>query len=84
MVSVTSVEFQRNIGQYQDVALTEPVTITKHGRERLVLLSAEEFQRLLKRSRQVLHVSELDDADIELIKNSHVSDDYAHLNDELE
>ena len=31
MVSITSVEFQRNIGQYQDTALAEPVTITRHG-----------------------------------------------------
>ena len=40
-VSVTSAEFQRNIGTYQDIALTKAVTITKNGRERTVLISAE-------------------------------------------
>ena len=84
MVSITALEFQRNIGRYQDAALVEPVCITKHGRERLVLVSAEEFHRLLQRSRQVLHVSELEDDDITLIENSHMSDEHAHLNDELD
>lgn len=83
MVSITALEFQRNIGRYQDAALVEPVSITKHGRERLVLISAEEFHRLLQRSRQVLHVSELEDEDIALIENSHMSDEHARLNDEL-
>jgi len=28
MITISSVEFQRNFGRYQDVALTEPVAIT--------------------------------------------------------
>jgi len=36
MSVVSSAEFQRNLGLYQDKALAEPVTITKNGRERLV------------------------------------------------
>jgi len=40
-VTVTSAEFHRNIGTYQDIALTKAVTITKNGRERTVLISAE-------------------------------------------
>ena len=46
MSVVSSAEFQRNLGLYQDKALAEPVTITKNGRERLVLLSVDEYQRL--------------------------------------
>lgn len=45
-VTVSAAEFHRNIGIYQDMALTRPVAITKNGRERTVLLSAEEFHRL--------------------------------------
>ena len=41
MSVVTSAEFQRKLGLYQDKALAEPVTITRNGRERLVLLSVE-------------------------------------------
>jgi prevent-host-death family protein len=48
MSVVSSAEFQRKLGLYQDKALAEPVTITKNGRERLVLLSVDEYQRLKK------------------------------------
>ncbi|AZO50237.1 type II toxin-antitoxin system Phd/YefM family antitoxin [Mesorhizobium sp. M4B.F.Ca.ET.058.02.1.1] len=46
MSVISSVEFQRNLGVYQDKALAEPVIISKNGRERLVLLSVDEYQRL--------------------------------------
>jgi prevent-host-death family protein len=48
-VTVTAAEFQRNIGTYQDIALTKAVTITKNGRERTVLISAQEYERLKRR-----------------------------------
>jgi prevent-host-death family protein len=51
MSIVTSAEFQRNFGLYQDKALAEPVVITKNGRERLVLVSVEEYRRLKRRDR---------------------------------
>ncbi|TIW51028.1 MAG: type II toxin-antitoxin system Phd/YefM family antitoxin, partial [Mesorhizobium sp.] len=43
MSVISSVEFQRNFGVYQDKALAEPVIISKNGRERLVLLSVDEY-----------------------------------------
>lgn len=46
MLTVTAAEFQRHFGRYQDEALTQPVTITRNGRERLVVISAEEYRRL--------------------------------------
>jgi len=84
MVSITSVEFQRNIGQYQDTALTEPVSISRHGRERLVLISAEEFHLLQQRARQVLHVSEFTDDDISQLEATHMSEKHNDLNSELD
>ena len=83
MVSITSVEFQRNIGQYQDTALAEPVTITRHGRERLVLMSAEEFHLLQQRAREVLHVNEFTEDDIAQIESTQMSKKHSHLNTEL-
>lgn len=83
MVTITSVEFQRNIGQYQDTALTEPVSITRHGRERLVLISAEEFHLLQQRAREVLHVNELTEEDIALLESTQMSKEHNHLNTEL-
>ncbi|GAM99989.1 hypothetical protein U91I_03647 [alpha proteobacterium U9-1i] len=42
-ISVSSADFVRNIGVWQERALHAPIAITYHGRERLVLLAAESF-----------------------------------------
>lgn len=44
---VSSGDFIRKFGTYTDTALTEPIVITKNGRERLVLLSIDEYNTLL-------------------------------------
>lgn len=50
---VTATDFQNAVGRYSDKALSEPVTITKQGRDHLVLLSAEEYERLRRDGRGV-------------------------------
>jgi prevent-host-death family protein len=67
MMTVSSVEFQRNFGHYQDVALTEPVAVMRNGRERLVVLSADEYHRLKKRDRQVLTLEDFTEEDLKAI-----------------
>lgn len=64
MVKVSAAEFQRNIGRYQDLALTQPVAVTRNGRERTVMISIEEYRRLKRRDRQVLTLDDFTDADI--------------------
>lgn len=46
MATVSASDFQRRVGEFSDVARREPVTVTRHGRPSLVLLSAEDYQRL--------------------------------------
>ncbi|WP_372803817.1 type II toxin-antitoxin system Phd/YefM family antitoxin [Paracoccus seriniphilus] len=48
MTRVSATEFKNNIGAFSDAAMNEPVIITSHQRDRLVLLSAEEYRRLTK------------------------------------
>jgi len=38
LVSVPAGEFQRHIGRYQVLALTQPVAATRNGRERTVMI----------------------------------------------
>lgn len=45
--SVTTAEFIRHFGRYHDEARRMPLTLTKHGRASVVVLSAEAFERLL-------------------------------------
>jgi prevent-host-death family protein len=83
MSTITSAEFQRNVGLYEDRALAEPVTITKNGRERLVLLSVEEYQRLKRRDRRVFAVEEMTDEQIAAIEKAEMPPGHEHLDAEL-
>lgn len=66
-VTVSSAEFLKAYGRVTETALREPVTITSHGRERLVLLSADEYRRLKQNDRRAIHPSELVAADLEAL-----------------
>ena len=70
MIRVTSVEFQKNIGLYQDMALSQPVTVTRNGRERTVVISADEYRRLKRRDREVLGLGDFTQDDLEAIRAS--------------
>lgn len=45
-LTISSTDFQRNVGLYTDKATQEPVVITTHGRDRLVLISIADYNRL--------------------------------------
>ncbi|MBF0391876.1 MAG: type II toxin-antitoxin system Phd/YefM family antitoxin [Alphaproteobacteria bacterium] len=81
---IPAAEFQRNIGTYQDRALTAPVFVTRNGRERTVLLSVDEYRRLKRRDREVLAVEHLDATTVAAIAAAEVPAEFAHLDAELE
>jgi hypothetical protein len=81
---VTTAEFIKHYGTLADRPLSEPVTITKNGRDRLVVLSGEEYERLRRRDRQAIKAGALTDDEIALIATAEVPAEYAHLDDELE
>ena len=83
METTTSAEFQRKIGYFQDKALVEPVMVTRNGRERVVLMSADEFKRLKRRDREVLRAEDFSEADLAAIASAEVPAEYAHLDAEL-
>ena len=82
-MKVTKAEFLRDCSQLADRALSEPVTITEDGRDRLVVLSAEEYGRLKRRGRRALSIDELTDEEIALIAKAEVPAEYNYLNEEL-
>lgn len=79
---VTTAEFIEDYGTLADRALTEPVTITKNGRDRLVLLSAEEYERLRRRDRRAVLPEELTEEEVAAIATAEVNPRHAHLNEE--
>ncbi len=60
-------------------ALREPVTITKDGRDHVVVVSAEEYARLKRRDRQV-GLADLPEEWIDAVRHAKVPDEFAHLN----
>lgn len=82
MQSFTTTDLQRNLGDVQDAALLEPVSITRNGREKYVFLSVREYERLKRHDREVLQVHELSEEDVRAIAAAKVPAEYAYL-DEL-
>lgn len=83
MLKVSAAEFQRNIGRYQDLALRQPIAVTRNGRESCVLLSTEEYRRLKRRDREVLSIDEFSDADIETVRRAEAPAESAAYDNEL-
>jgi prevent-host-death family protein len=83
MIKVPAAEFQRNIGRYQDMALTEPVAVTRNGRERTVMISVEEYRRLKRRDRQVLALEDFTDADIAALEQTRAPESSRAFDDEI-
>lgn len=82
-VTVSAAEFHRNVSLYEDIALTKPVTITKNGRERTVLLSAQEYARLKRRDRRVIAAGQLSEPQVDVIRNARIPDRFADLDEEI-
>lgn len=80
---VTTADFIRNFGTLADRALAEPLTITKNGRDRLVVVSAAEYERLKRRDRQAIAAGDVPDTDAALIATSEVPAGHEHLDAEL-
>jgi PHD/YefM family antitoxin component YafN of YafNO toxin-antitoxin module len=70
---VSSAEFIRQYGALSDSALTEPVTITRNGRDRLVLMSAAEFERMRRYAPRSRSIDEITDEELALIARARSS-----------
>ena len=81
---VTESEFQRAFGALTEQALREPVTITKDGRDHVVVVSAQEYSRLKRRDRQVGLTTDLPEEWVDAVRQAKVPDEFAHLNAELD
>lgn len=84
MIKVSAADFQRDVGRYQDVALQEPVSVTRDGRDSIVLLSSDEYARLKRRDREVLDLADFTEADIEAVRRTEPSPHADAFNHEVE
>ena len=70
--TVSAKEVASKFGYYTDEAMLHPVGIQRHGTTRVVMLSLKEYERLLRRDRQVLLVKDLDDETLEAILDAEI------------
>jgi PHD/YefM family antitoxin component YafN of YafNO toxin-antitoxin module len=82
-MKVSTAEFIKSYGTLADKALTEPVVITKNGRDRLVVLSAEEYARLKRRDRRVVRLEDFTEEEMALIAQADAPPEDARLDAEL-
>jgi hypothetical protein len=82
--TVSAKEVASKFGYYTDEAMLHPVGIQRHGTTRVVMLSLKEYERLLRRDRQVLLVKDLDDETFDAIRNAQPSERSKELGRQLE
>lgn len=73
VITVSAKEAASKFGYYTDEAMLHPVGIQRHGTTRVVMISLKEYERLLRRDRQVLLVKDLDDETLDAIRNAEPS-----------
>lgn len=81
--TVSSVEASKAFGRISRQALVAPLTITHHGHESLVLMSAAEYQRLKRRDREVLTLADFTEEDRAAVAASRAPAEAAAFNDEI-
>jgi prevent-host-death family protein len=66
-ITAPSSEVQKNFGAFHDRALSEPVRVTKYGRETVYIVSAETFHALKQGRRDAILAADLSDHEVALI-----------------
>ena len=67
-----------------DRSLVRPLIVTQYGRPRNVLLSYEEYQRLLSRDRRIVRLDDWAGEDLAALEMSPVTPGLEHLDAELD
>jgi PHD/YefM family antitoxin component YafN of YafNO toxin-antitoxin module len=81
--TVPIAEVKKNFELYQDRALLAPVTVISQGRPSVVILAADEYERLCSLDRQALSITELSEADIAAIATARIPEDKRYRTDDL-
>ena len=81
MIRVPATEFSKEIGRYQDIALSQPVVVTRNGRD--LMISAEEYHRLKRLDRRVSATAAAPEEIIEAVRNSNMDPRHKSLDDLL-
>ncbi len=82
MKEVSSADVQKNFGEYREAAVAEPVLVLHYNKPSVVILSADEYARLVKRDRRAMAIEDLPEWLVERIATSEMDPRHAALDEE--
>ena len=84
LANAPNVRFVYNLHYVEVGVRVSTADFIKNGRDRLVVVSAAEYDRLKRRNRRVVRAEDLSDQQLGLIAEAKVPAEYGHLDAELE
>ncbi|MCM5557139.1 type II toxin-antitoxin system prevent-host-death family antitoxin [Pleomorphomonas sp. JP5] len=77
-VTVSASEVERNFERYHDRALSEPIRVTKDGRETVYIISARVYREMKCAQRDSLASADLTDDELFLIDTAEIPAAHRH------
>lgn len=77
--TVSASAVQKNFGVYHDRALSEPVRVTKYGRETVFIISATTFYQMKRAQRETIASIDLTDEEITLIEAAEIPAEHRYI-----
>lgn len=83
MVRISEGECQQQWGKLRDMIMSEPVTITSNGHDQMVVMTAEEYNRLKRRDRRVMGLADFTEEDLRLLREMDAPPEAAAFDHEM-
>ena len=81
-ITAPSSEIQKNFGAFHDRAMSEPVRVTKYGRETVYIVSARTFHALKQGRRDAIAAADLSDREAALIAAAEIPPEHRYSLDD--
>lgn len=80
--TVSASDVQKNFGAYHDRAMSEPVRVTKYGRETVFIVSAKTFHDLKQAQREAIAAVDLTDDELAMIEAAEIPAEHRYTADD--
>lgn len=80
--TVSASDVQKNFGTYHDRAMSEPVRVTKYGRETVFIVSAQTFHQMKQAQREAITSADLSDDEMALIEAAEIPAEHRYTVDD--
>ena len=83
-ITAASSDVQKNFGAYHDRAMSEPVRVTKYGRETVYIVSAQTFHALKQGKREAVAATDLSQDELALIGAAEIPAEHRYSESDLD